>query len=319
VGLTAQPLVASAEPAANSEEPAATAEPKTITKPGDWSKLKAYEGVPVDKITLQLKPATLSGNADFSAWNADEWHAMVLPFEITVKELSKAFDYAYVNVVDPTATKANDVRFKLANILDVIPANTPFCIKASVPYNYETRTTEGDVTKVTPAQTLVFIPTTTGKTDETEAKFTIDLTGIATEGEGAWTVAGVDADNENLGYKFAGIYDELTIDKDTKDALRFLGTVGGVNKWYYIGDASTKTCTLPPYTGFVNLGAKTADVREVTFTFEEEDGSTTSIKAVDFFNGNNANGDIYTVDGMKVNAPTQKGVYIKNGKKVLVK
>ena len=305
--------------AANSDEHVVTAEIKTITKPGDWSKLKAYEGVPVDKITLQLKPATLTGVDAFSAWNADEWHAMVLPFEITVKELSKAFDYAYVNVVDPTATKANDVRFKLANILDVIPANTPFCIKASVPYEYETRTTEGDVTEVTPAKVLEFIPTTTGKTDETKAKFTIDLTGIATEGEGAWTVAGVDADKENLGYKFAGIYDELTIDKDTKDALRFLGTVGGVNKWYYIGDASTKTCTLPPYTGFVNLGAKTADVREVTFTFEEEDGSTTSIKAVDFFNGFNANDEVYTVDGMKVNAPTQKGVYIKNGKKVLVK
>ena len=34
---------------------------------------------------------------------------------------------------------------------------------------------------------------------------------------------------------------------------------------------------------------------------------------------NLTNGDWYTIDGRKVNAPTKKGIYIMNGKKVVVK
>ena len=72
-----------------------------------------------------------------------------------------------------------------------------------------------------------------------------------------------------------------------------------------------------PYTGYVNLGEGFTGTREVNFIFEEEDGSTTVIKDVDFMNGNKANAEgLYRVDGIKLqSAPTQKGVYIQDGKK----
>ena len=75
---------------------------------------------------------------------------------------------------------------------------------------------------------------------------------------------------------------------------------------------------MQPYYGFVNLGAG-SETREVIFTFEEEDGTTTAIKAVDFMNGNKANAEgLYRIDGIKLqSAPTQKGVYIQDGKKVV--
>ena len=52
-----------------------------------------------------------------------------------------------------------------------------------------------------------------------------------------------------------------------------------------------------------------------------DENGTTSIKSlsVDDVNGLNVKG-WYTVGGMKMqNAPTQKGVYIKDGKKVIIK
>ena len=265
-----------------------------VTTDGDWDKLIAYEGVPVQKITLKLKAPELNPTkTGYDTWEADEWHAMVLPFDVTVKEIALAFGYGIVNVVDPETTELidkekKDVRFKLLNIIETIPANTPFCIKTSDPFDYENDEIELERSG--------------------DSYFTVDLDEKKVNND--WTVVGEEAGH---GFKFEGIYDVLPITNKTPN-LYFLGNS---NKWAYVGKAGT-TYTMQPYTGYVNLG-EGSEAREVTFTFEEEDGSTTAIKAVDFFNGNGSNADIYTVDGMKVNAPVQKGVYIKNGKKVLVK
>ena len=62
--------------------------------------------------------------------------------------------------------------------------------------------------------------------------------------------------------------------------------------------------------------------RNMTFYFEELDGSTTAIKSVnvDDLNGKIAAEGMYNLNGMKLNTvPTQKGVYIMNGKKVVIK
>ena len=57
-----------------------------------------------------------------------------------------------------------------------------------------------------------------------------------------------------------------------------------------------------------------------TIEFEEADGTVTAIKAVAAdFNGKNAEG-WYTIGGIKLQAaPTEKGVYIKDGKKFVIK
>ena len=58
----------------------------------------------------------------------------------------------------------------------------------------------------------------------------------------------------------------------------------------------------------------------VRILFEETDGSTTAINTITTEAVNNNGEGWYSIDGVKLNAqPTQKGVYINNGKKVVVK
>ena len=58
-----------------------------------------------------------------------------------------------------------------------------------------------------------------------------------------------------------------------------------------------------------------------TITFEDIDGTVTSIKTVSGVESRELNAEgWYTLGGMKLNgAPSQKGVYINNGKKVVIK
>ena len=259
--------------------------------PGDKTKLNAFNGVEIRNISLTLKAPKLEKdgveNKAFSVWNKNEWHAMVLPFAVTAQDLSTAFGdtYVIVNVVDAENTTEGDVKFMLPVEIDQeIPANTPFCVKVAQDFDYE--------------DPLEF------ERSNKFAPFTI----VKPE---AWTVS-VPA---GMGYTFEGNYEQELVVSNTTPDLRFLGPA----KWYFIKPESTTTkYYMQPYTGYVNLGEGSA-TREVTFTFEEEDGSTTAIKAVDFFNGNKANAEgLYRVDGVKMNTvPTQKGVYIQNGQKVL--
>ena len=58
------------------------------------------------------------------------------------------------------------------------------------------------------------------------------------------------------------------------------------------------------------------------FIFEELDGSTTAIKSIeaDEIGGKKSAEGWYTINGVKLqNAPVEKGVYIQNGKKVVIK
>ena len=58
----------------------------------------------------------------------------------------------------------------------------------------------------------------------------------------------------------------------------------------------------------------------MTFVLEDIDGSTTAIKSVNADNFSTKLNGWYTLDGVKLQvAPTQKGVYIKDGKKVVLK
>ena len=64
------------------------------------------------------------------------------------------------------------------------------------------------------------------------------------------------------------------------------------------------------------------EAKAPVFEIEEPGGMTTTIKAIDFAKENaavSAEG-WYTINGVKlVGAPTEKGVYIKDGKKVVIK
>ena len=270
---------------------------------GDKKTLADNNNLPVSSVTLLLKAPKLVKEGeeleDFGKWNKNQWHTLVLPFAVTARDVTYAFPedgYVIVNVADPVNTVEGNVKFMLpADIDQVIPANTPFCVKTAQAYDY---TVENEVNGENIGQGILL---TFERNIEKYGPYVIvEPTDIVKDEtfENEW------------GYTFEGTYNQEFVIDNTKSYLRFLGP----KKWNFIQSANT-TYTLPPYYGYVNLGEGFAGTREVIFTFEEPDGSTTDIKNVDFVNGANSE-DLYRVDGVKMTvAPTQKGVYIQGGKK----
>ena len=247
-------------------------------------------------IKLDLNPRNAQKLPSTTAriWDAKQWNTLVLPFDIEVADLSQAFGYAIVNVVNPEKTTTNNVAFKL--YMDKIPANTPFLIK----------TAKKLVDATTPA--LGF--TTNGVVTFPAASRTIKA---PTEAQ----MEGVDA---GMGYKFVPVYQTKTVD-NTQSVLRFL--LGNYEKWAFI-EKEGSSWTLVPLTAYVDLTPAGNAAHEVTFTMEEADGSTTTVRSIEADGIDNSVSEYakgwYTINGMKLDAaPAQKGVYILNGKKVVVK
>ncbi len=264
-------------------------EHKVVKNGGDLAKIKAYDLVPVKAVTIKLKAAALDpANEAYSQWKAYEWHAMVLPFATTVGEVAYNFGYAVVNVVDEEATaastKPNEVKFKLQEMEDEIPANTPFLIKSQYDFDFD--------------KTLKF-----GDVDGSLAKAQQDLKPILIKYDPNPSVAA------GRGITFDGTYDQKVFNNTTTN-YKFLGPD---SKWKRYNASSTSTYTMQPYTSYLNLGGFTG-TREVVVIVEEEDGSTTAINAAEL--QKKSTEGLYRVDGVKLqSAPTQKGVYIQDGKK----
>lgn len=251
----------------------------TAADAADYNLIKGHAGEVQDvTITLNNRVDREVPTGTAHPWAAVTWNTMVLPFEVTVAELSYQLGYAIVNVVDPSKTTEGNVQFKLE--MGKIPANTPFCVKTDA--------------NIADGKVLTF-----------SKRLIVD----------AGKYPSVDAGN---GYKFVGAYQNFTIDKNnpTYNFLR-----GDNNKWAHIGASSANNWTVVPFDAYVDLSAASAP-EAVTFTFEEIDGSTTAIKNVDAsVNDVKAvKAGWYTIDGKKLNAaPAQKGIYIYNGKKYVVK
>lgn len=249
-------------------------------------KIATYDQQTVAKVTVKFDPTVTVANATqtlgTSEWKAEKWYTMVLPFATTVAKLSKAIGYAIVNVVNPDGTTANNIKFQLT--MGNLPANQPFMIK-----------TDADITAT---KNLVF---------EDDVKI-----------ENA-TAPSVDA---GQGYKLFGTYTSKAItNAHEADYFLFYHSDKDKTTWDNISSAGV-TATIKAFNAWADL-SPAANAHDVTFTFEELDGSTTAIKAVDFSSNGKAAKSAegwYTVNGVKLQgAPTEKGIYIQNGKKVVLK
>ena len=210
---------------------------------------------------------------------AEKWYALVLPFETTVAEVSREFGYAIVDLLN-TANNQNAVSFKLH--MQEIPANTPFIIKVYQEMDMNEVVFE-DKTVVNPAAADLV------QTDAFGNKFT----GTYSAKNAGW-LAGQD-------YLFSVA--------ETKN------TYGpAVN-----GATPAATSYLNPVCAYITY--KNAQNSNAAILYiEEPDGSTTAISAIA------ADGEMipaqgwYTINGVKLETvPTQKGIYINNGKKVVIK
>ena len=226
-------------------------------------------------------------------WVKENWVTMTLPFNITVAELSQKLGYAIVNVIDPSKTVINGTSSEFYGKLtmkggngseDYLVANKPFLVK--IADNIEDLNNGlidfGQQTIVAPE----------------------DLS--------------VDA---GQGAKFVGTYATKTVTKDDNANIWFM--LGNTAKWAYIGTSSVNSWNIVPFEAYIDMSELPAGApRNMTFVFEEIDGSTTAITSIEAGNLNSKLGadGWYTLNGVKLqNAPAQKGVYIKDGKKVVIK
>ena len=239
------------------------------------------------KIQFNRNQVLGTGSDKNRKWEKEKWNSLVLPFDITPLQFCQAFGcYAVFNVVDADKTTENNVAFKL-KMSGIIKANTPFIVKTENAIDGPTYKQFNNVTITAP---------------DTESPLVVNV--------------------GDTGYTFEGTYSKVTVDK-TKSYLRFL--LGNSEKWAYIKNTSDATWNIVPFAAFVNLGeSQSFNAREVTFTMQEADGSTTTIRSIDADTTGEGKAFAaqgwYTLDGMKLNAaPTEKGVYINNGKKVVIK
>ena len=224
-------------------------------------------------------------------WKGGEWNTLTLPFDITVAELSQILGYAIVNEIDPNgyseSSGAPVYKFKLtmkgAYGEDYLPANKPFTIK-----------TTDDIVGVIDFGTQ----TIKAPTDD-------DLKGVDAGG----------------GSKFKPAYAEKSVSSADNGKIWFL--LGNHTKWAYITPSSSNTWTILPLESYIDQSLNLASASNAIFIMEDFDG-TTAIHGINVDDAENAKLNSakgwYNLNGVKMeNAPAMKGVYIKDGKKVVIK
>lgn len=254
---------------------------------GQLTVINLAQALPLDDTDAALASKlaaanTLNKNITFSSrkLTKEVWNVLVLPFATSAKEVSAKLGYAVFNVLD-TEKSDGDVHMKLW--MGDIAANTPFLVK-----NY----------------------------DDVELK-----DGLQDGGFGAKTIVyteGADYINEDgnvfvqdgSGNQFIGVYSTANVWGAQYKYVTGKGVLKDAANF-----TEAKPCTIKPLRAYFKLASATARI-----FIEEPDGTITAIESV------NADGIAvpaegwYTVGGMKLQgAPTQKGIYVRNGKKIVVK
>ena len=261
----------------------------------DLDKINAFDGHNVN-VSIDFTARNGRNLGGVRNWVKENWVTLTLPFNITVADLSQKLGYAIVNEIDPSKTKIDGtgsefygkLTMKGAYNQEYLPANKPFLVKIA---------------------------------DDIVSR----NGGVINFGEQT-IVAPASADdltvNAGQGAKFVGTYAAKEVSEAAggrEDIWFMIG--GGYTKWAYIMSTSAATWTIAPFEAYIDMSGAPAAPANMTFYFEDIDGSVTAIKSIsaDNLNGKIAEG-MYNLNGMKMNSvPTQKGVYIINGKKVVIK
>ena len=224
---------------------------------------------------------------------ADKWYTMVLPFKVRAAELARELFFATIEVLDESDASQN---YKFVEVVNGdIEANQPFMIKLAAEKQSDAI-----------AQTA-------------ENLEQVSFAGV-TIGDGDFAYNDLENSpfvEDAAGNKFIGQYTGKTGLAAYEWAIATKPSSTNFGK-FVTGGENAQNAYFPPTVAFLENANKSTDANIRIFV--EENGVTTAINAVD---GEIAAQDAegwYTISGVKLNAkPTQKGVYIHNGKKVSVK
>jgi hypothetical protein len=242
--------------------------------------IKDYDGTENVKVTIKF--------ADTDGLNTlkpNKWYAFILPFETDAKTISNAFGYGIVDLLNTGNTDTHKTVFSLKMNTEKIPANTPFIVKVWDTVNMTAGVTFNNV--------------------KIEAPATYDEIAVS----------------DAAGNKFIGSYtgiDGLGTYKEEYSGKVFWWSLQQNDQYDNNALKAKDTAYLRQMSAFSYVPG---DVAAHEFIIEEFGGGTTVIKGINFENAQEINTEgLYNLNGMKLNSvPTQKGVYILNGKKVVIK
>ena len=262
---------------------------------GDVTLLDTYklDLAPTETVIAEIQDAEANGNEydvtltdDNFVLYKDQWSTLVLPFAIDpLKFCEEVGCYAVFNELK--SAKNGNVKFGLT--YSELPANTPFLVKPQKDIDFGKMDNNGTPTDLTDDTRAIIFHGVTLNTERIDANA---------------KTATVTVDDAN----FIGVYKQATVDGAEGIFIPQNGkfhelTTGNTHQVYFMA-------------AYLNVNSTTP----ARITVEEADGSTTAISAI------TADGQLipaegwYTLNGMKLNSvPTEKGVYIQNGKKVVIK
>lgn len=223
--------------------------------------------------------------------NAEKWNALVLPFDVTMTELIQAFgQYVVVDVLKETSD--GNAHFKI-NLEETIEANTPFLIMMKTAKNMNTVNFANKIIK------YVTVGDNQTVRDEQGNPYVTNGSGV----------------------KFIGVYKQQSFTYETGAGIKYMsgGQFFTVGEGYTGADAD-HTLYQKPLRAYLDM-SETLSAHPMIF-IENPDGSTTAISAINADNlvNNYTKDGWFTINGMKLNdMPTEKGIYIHNGKKVVLK
>ena len=236
----------------------------------------------------------MSGYTAEQTLKAGKWYSVVLPFQISVAKLSATMKpvstandlnpdgYAIVNVINETKTTKDAVHFKLE--MSSIPANIPFLVKPAtdVVLNYKDANATGSA-----------------QVGDNFVEFK-DVTIVA-----------------------PNVNPNGSVEKNVNDVI-FYGvykrdTTLPAGASFYAGQFYTTDAANSTMNAFASYWTANAGAR--VFVEDLDANGTTVIREVNTESMTNiATTGWYTLNGVKLQSvPTEKGIYILNGKKVVIK
>ena len=225
-------------------------------------------------------------------FTAEQWNTMVLPFDIAVEDLSANFGYCIVNILNETTTD-NNIKFKFH--MQGIPANTPFLIKFADDVQMSNATINLATLKKVDADDMSVDRTTTGVTFN------------------------YDADDAAENAYFKGVYEHQNIQGKNYGVLCDHEVVAGAERTGWKSFSSV-AYDLAPFRAYLVYAPVTNNTSTAPMITVEDENGTTAIMSV------TSDGRLieaegwYTLNGVKLQGvPTEKGIYIHNGKKLVVK
>lgn len=246
------------------------------------------------KFKVPLNYMKTLGDDDYS------WGTICVPYDLKIK--GNGQNSAKVYTVEEVVTEEGKKKLTLTEVTgETLTAGTPYILRS-----------------IEPTKTLL-ATAHPNSARNVEMQVVGSYAGAQTEA-GSTAGKNVELRGQYLRFKVQGSATDESIYKES-DKYYTLGTGGGKGIGFYPYAHQNKQYSIGPNKAYIykELTNGDAGVRMMTMQILEEMFENDVVTAIDAIEATNEGGDWYTVEGIKVAKPTMRGIYIRNGKKIVIK